>query len=120
MASSPKATMNRYNCQIQYLNIIKKHKVKTCICSPSNHPLAFKCAKHRSATARVQKSLSPRYTSNNMILLKTAMKNSMLKMGNKRVNEFVERSFIIRNKPPSEPSCKPFRIRPSCLSNMSK
>ncbi|KAF1863913.1 hypothetical protein Lal_00031042 [Lupinus albus] len=81
MASSPKATMNKYHCQIQYLNMIKNLRVKTCMCSPSNHPLAFKCAKHRGAN-RVQKSLS--YTSNNMILLKKAMKNSMLKKGNKR------------------------------------
>ncbi|CAL0315285.1 unnamed protein product [Lupinus luteus] len=100
MASSPKATMKRFYCQIQCLNILKKLRVKTqkCICSPSNHPLAFKCAKHRSVTARVQKSLSPRYTSNNMILLKTAMKNSMLKMGNKRLLMKINLYLVVKIK----------------------
>ncbi|MED6143960.1 hypothetical protein PIB30_010913 [Stylosanthes scabra] len=107
----------------QVLKIIK------CFCSPSNHPLAYKCNLHNNNNKAkliipprlpVERRPPPKYTSNNMLLLKTAIKNSMLKNGADKST--VEQNFIIKRKPPrSRPCCKAFReIKPSRLSTMSK
>ncbi|MED6111034.1 hypothetical protein PIB30_048675, partial [Stylosanthes scabra] len=54
-----------------------------------------------------------------MLLLKIAIKNSMLKNGADKST--VDQNFIIKRKPRSRPSAKPFhQIKPSRLSTMSK
>ncbi|QHO47058.1 hypothetical protein S245_020919 [Arachis hypogaea] len=68
------------------------------------------------------RTLQPLYTSNNMLLLKTAIKNSMLKNGT--IDEFtVKNNFLILRKPRSRSSSRPNvsrEIKPSRLSTMSK
>ena len=74
---------------------------KKCMCSShSNHPSVP----------------SPRYTSNNMVLLKTAMKNSLLKMGGEKA-KFAKNKFIIKRMPQQSlrPRRKAFQIRPCRL-----
>ena len=76
-----------------------------CMCSsPSNNPLVP----------------SQRYTSKNMVLLKTAMKKSMLNMWRKMA-EFAEKSLNIKPMPRTllRRRRKAFQIRPSGLSTMS-
>ena len=71
-----------------------------CMCSsPSNHPSV----------------LSSRHTSNNMVLLKTAMKNSMLKMGGEKTKS-AKKEFI-KSVPQSllRHHGEAFQVRPSRL-----
>ena len=127
VAASPEPRTSK-TCQLRLDQLsLKEHsnnpqeKIK-CWCSSSKHPLAYKCHYHRNQPKRERtvSSPTPRYTSNNMLLLKTAAKNSMLKKGGKEA-EFAEKNFIIKRMPPSldRPRCKAFQIRPSRLSTMS-
>ncbi|XP_020240572.1 uncharacterized protein LOC109819295 [Cajanus cajan] len=101
-------------------------EVKTCICSPSIHPLAFRCSNHRSLSPKGERKppLTPNHSSSNVsagnvVLLKTAIRNSMLKKGGTKA-EFAE-SMVIREKPLSQRlnRRKAFKIRPSPLSLVS-
>ncbi|TKY49644.1 serine-rich protein [Spatholobus suberectus] len=94
-------------------------QVKTCLCSPSNHASAFRCFNHKSPKRERKPPPTPNYTSSNMILLKTAIRNSMLQKGGKEA-EFAE-NMVIRRKPPCQHRTRPqtLQIRPSPLSIVS-
>ncbi|KAL2337103.1 hypothetical protein Fmac_011549 [Flemingia macrophylla] len=91
---------------------------KGCICSPSIHPLAFRCSNHRRSPKRERKNRN--YSSaSDVFLLKMAIRNSLLMKGGK-MGEFAE-NMVITEKTPSHHQTRrqAFRIPPSPLSLLS-
>ncbi|KAL2337102.1 hypothetical protein Fmac_011548 [Flemingia macrophylla] len=96
--------------------ILSQEDTKTCLCFPSN-PKRFKTETEATLKTR-------RYTNSNLILVKTAMKNSMLEKGGEEA-QFAKSHIDVKSMPSSmrRTQClkyrRAFRIRPSRLSIMS-
>lgn len=91
---------------------------------PSNHCVQLGCSYPKRLKHESETTAEAKYTSSNMILLKTAMKNSMLMNGEEEA-EFAEENMDIRRIPSSisrrhfQNHCRAFQVRPSRLSDMS-
>ncbi|XP_042047670.1 uncharacterized protein LOC121793693 [Salvia splendens] len=94
---------------------------RTCMCSPTNHPGSFRCSLHKAAAATVSSRAPPCGSSSRLILRRSAMKNSLVRIGTVE-GELVMRALaaLIRPSSHSQRRRGEFRPRPSRLSAMSK
>ncbi|KAL1547985.1 hypothetical protein AAHA92_16279 [Salvia divinorum] len=92
---------------------------RTCMCSPTNHPGSFRCSLHKAAAASSRPP--PCGSSSRLILRRSAMKNSLVRIGTVE-GELVMRALaaLIRPSSHSQRRRGEFRPRPSRLSAMSK
>ncbi|GLJ26277.1 hypothetical protein SUGI_0505090 [Cryptomeria japonica] len=63
---------------------------KTCLCSPSNHPGAFRCSLHRNCPP----SSSSASTIAQLHMRRSAMKNSLVRIGSVEGGEWMKKALI--------------------------
>ncbi|KAK7283106.1 hypothetical protein RIF29_12392 [Crotalaria pallida] len=96
---------------------------KTCMCSPTNHPGSFRCSLHKNINNNNGHHSDP-YPSNRLSLnmRRSAMKNSLVRIGGVEGGEWVKRALTALIRPSSHQQRRrsAFEPRPSRLSVMSK
>lgn len=124
MSSCCMATLSKVTSRSIQSQMIKLQPIITSSINPHDQVIKPPCLKsdYSKKLEEYSPSSSRRYTSNNMILLKLALKNTLLKIGG-RIAVFAKKTLIIRRIPRSthrrRPRHKAFQIRPSRLSIMS-
>ncbi|KAK1437430.1 hypothetical protein QVD17_03221 [Tagetes erecta] len=95
---------------------LQKPKTKTlCMCSPTSHPGSFRCSLHKNSN---RNSNSP---SNRLIARRSAMTNSLVRIGTVEGGDLVKRALAALIRPSSHQQRRRtlFQPRPSRLSVMS-
>ncbi|KDP33557.1 hypothetical protein JCGZ_07128 [Jatropha curcas] len=94
---------------------------KTCMCSPTTHPGSFRCSLHKNIGSQSHGSSSAPYTPNRLNMMRSAMKNSLVRIGGVE-GEWVKRALTALIRPSSHHQRRraDFQPRPSRLSIMSK
>ncbi|KAG8656835.1 putative protein TPRXL [Manihot esculenta] len=94
---------------------------KTCMCSPTTHPGSFRCSLHKNTRTRNHGSGSAPYTPNRLNMMRSAMKNSLVRIGGVE-GEWVKRALTALIRPSSHQQRRraDFKPKPSRLSVMSK
>lgn len=92
---------------------------KTCMCAPPTHPGSFRCSLHRSFSTGSVAVSSP---SNRLNARRSAMTNSLVRIGTVEGGDWVKRALAALIRPSSHQQRRraDFRPRPSRLSIMSK
>ncbi|KMT00608.1 hypothetical protein BVRB_9g219030 [Beta vulgaris subsp. vulgaris] len=95
-------------------------KKKTCMCSPTTHPGSFRCNFHKNLESKRQNT--PSYQPNRLNMRRSAMTNSLVRIGSVEGGESVKRalSMLIRPCAHQQRRRGDFQPRPSRLSVMSK
>lgn len=86
---------------------------KACLCSPSNHPGAFRCSLHKNR---------PTSSASQLHVRRSAMKNSLVRVGSVEGGECMKRvlSALIRPSSHQFPRRRSFHPQPSRLRHMTK
>ncbi|KAG4955304.1 hypothetical protein AAZX31_15G005400 [Glycine max] len=95
---------------------------RTCMCSPTNHPGSFRCAYHKQL-AEKQKQQTTSLSCRRLNLLRSAMKNSVVRIGGVEGDQIVRRALTTTLIRPSSHHLRrreTFQPRPTRLSLMSK
>ncbi|GLJ26324.1 hypothetical protein SUGI_0506400 [Cryptomeria japonica] len=89
---------------------------KMCLCSPSNHPGAFRCSLHRNCPTS---SASP---NSQLQIRRSAMKNSIVRIGSMEGGEWVKRALTSNIRPSSHQLRRrtSFRPQPSRLRHVTR
>lgn len=98
-------------------------KKKTCLCSPTTHPGSFRCNFHKNLEAKRQsRSHTVSYSPNRLNMRRSAMTNSLVRIGTVEGGEWVKRALATLIRPSSHQQRRraDFQPRPSRLSVMSK
>ncbi|XP_058111429.1 uncharacterized protein LOC131254730 [Magnolia sinica] len=92
---------------------------RTCMCSPTTHPGSFRCSLHKNLTSSSHAVSSP---SNRLNARRSAMTNSLVRIGTVEGGDWVKRalSALIRPSSHQQKRRAAFHPRPSRLSVMSK
>ncbi|GLJ26287.1 hypothetical protein SUGI_0505270 [Cryptomeria japonica] len=69
-----------------------------CVCSPSNHPGAFRCTLHRNCPSSSSSSAS---TNSQLHMHRSAMKNSIARIGSVEEGKWMKRAFSVLIRPSS-------------------
>lgn len=96
-------------------------KKKTCLCSPTTHPGSFRCSYHKNLEAK-RPSNTASYQPNRLNMRRSAMTNSLVRIGTVEGGEWVKRALAMLIRPSSHQQRRraDFHSRPSRLSVMSK
>ncbi|KAL2332495.1 hypothetical protein Fmac_020076 [Flemingia macrophylla] len=105
-------------------------KKRTCMCSPTTHPGSFRCSYHKQAAERQkqqtaaeasQKQQAAAASWRKLNLLRSAMKNLVVRIGGAEGGEVVRRAFTTHIRPSSQHLRRrqAFQPRPTRLSLMS-
>ncbi|KAI3805417.1 hypothetical protein L1987_27779 [Smallanthus sonchifolius] len=91
---------------------------RTCMCSPTSHPGSFRCSLHKNNNSRNTAS----YPSNRLNARRSAMTNSLVRIGTVEGGDLVKRSLSALIRPSSHQQRRrtSFQPRPSRLSVMTK
>ncbi|XXG59098.1 hypothetical protein AAC387_Pa04g1237 [Persea americana] len=91
---------------------------RSCLCSPSTHPGSFRCSLHKNQTGSSNAVSSP---SNQLNARRSAMKNSLVRIGTVEGGDWVKRalSSLIRPSSHQQKRRAGFQPRPSRLSILS-
>ncbi|KAJ3695523.1 hypothetical protein LUZ60_000900 [Juncus effusus] len=95
---------------------------KTCLCAPATHPGAFRCKLHRKAqSSNPSSGRSNSVLSNRLNARRSAMTNSLVRIGSVEGGEWVKRALAALIRPSSHQQKRrmDFQPRPSRLSAMS-
>ncbi|XP_062078236.1 uncharacterized protein LOC133782842 [Humulus lupulus] len=94
---------------------------RTCLCSPSTHPGAFRCGLHRGFGNNTSHHSVTPYAQNRLNARRSAMTNSLVRIGGVE-GDLVKRALAALIRPSSHHQKRraDFRPRPSRLSIMSK
>uniref|UniRef100_A0A7C9DA51 Serine-rich protein-like protein n=1 Tax=Opuntia streptacantha TaxID=393608 RepID=A0A7C9DA51_OPUST len=98
-------------------------KKRTCLCSPTTHPGSFRCNFHKNLEAKRQsQSHMVSYSPNRLNMRRSAMTNSLVRIGTVEGGEWVKRALATLIRPSSHQQRRraDFQPRPSRLSVMSK
>ncbi|XP_078444052.1 uncharacterized protein LOC144713340 [Wolffia australiana] len=92
----------------------------TCMCSPTTHPGSFRCKLHKNAGNQVVSSIPAPSTRLNM--RRSAMTNSLVRIGTVEGSDLIKRALSSLIRPSSHQQRRrfDFQPRPSRLSAMSK
>ncbi|XP_077238004.1 uncharacterized protein LOC143879484 [Tasmannia lanceolata] len=90
---------------------------RTCMCSPTTHPGSFRCSLHKNFSQHAVSS-----PSNRLNARRSAMTNSLVRIGTVEGGEWVKRALSALIRPSSHQQRRRagFQPRPSRLSIMSK
>lgn len=93
-------------------------KRKTCMCSPTTHPGSFRCSLHKNYNS----SHGVTYSPNRLNARRSAMTNSLVRIGTVEGGDLVKRalSALIRPSSHQQRRRSAFEPKPSRLSIMSK
>jgi len=99
-------------------NPIKNMPKKTCMCSPTTHPGSFRCSLHKNYNNNQAVTYSP----NRLNARRSAMTNSLVRIGTVEGGDLVKRALAALIRPSSHQQRRrsAFEPRPSRLSVMSK
>ncbi|KAF5788233.1 hypothetical protein HanRHA438_Chr10g0474151 [Helianthus annuus] len=95
---------------------------KTCMCSPTSHPGSFRCSLHKNTNNNVQShNNTTTYPSNRLNARRSAMTNSLVRIGTVEGGDLVKRALAALIRPSSHQQRRrmTFQARPSRLSVMS-
>ncbi|XP_076944994.1 uncharacterized protein LOC143615873 [Bidens hawaiensis] len=97
-------------------NPLKNIPKKTCMCSPTTHPGSFRCSLHKNY------NISQTYSPNRLNARRSAMANSLVRIGTVEGGDLVKRALAALIRPSSHQQRRrsAFQPRPSRLSVMSK
>ncbi|GJU41912.1 hypothetical protein Tco_0817818 [Tanacetum coccineum] len=116
------AAMNRKDQVVRkqngYNNPLKNIPKKTCMCSPTTHPGSFRCSLHKNYNSTQAMTYSP----NRLNARRSAMTNSLVRIGTVEGGDLVKRALAALIRPSSHQQRRrcAFEPRPSRLSVMSK
>ncbi|KAI3823532.1 hypothetical protein L1987_04971 [Smallanthus sonchifolius] len=99
-------------------NPLKNLPKKTCMCSPTTHPGSFRCSLHKNYNISPAMTYSP----NRLNARRSAMTNSLVRIGTVEGGDLVKRALAALIRPSSHQQRRrsAFEPRPSRLSIMSK
>lgn len=99
-------------------NPLKNIPKKTCMCSPTTHPGSFRCSLHKNFNSTHGVTYSP----NRLNARRSAMTNSLVRIGTVEGGDLVKRALAALIRPSSHQQRRrsAFEPRPSRLSIMSK
>ncbi|XP_024986919.1 putative protein TPRXL [Cynara cardunculus var. scolymus] len=99
-------------------NPLKNLPKKTCMCSPTTHPGSFRCSLHKNYNTSHGMTYSP----NRLNARRSAMTNSLVRIGTVEGGDLVKRALAALIRPSSHQQRRrsAFEPRPSRLSIMSK
>lgn len=97
-------------------NPLKNIPKKTCMCSPTTHPGSFRCSLHKNY------NIIQTYSPNRLNARRSAMTNSLVRIGTVEGGDLVKRALAALIRPSSHQQRRrsAFQPRPSRLSVMSK
>ncbi|PON52057.1 serine-rich protein-like protein [Parasponia andersonii] len=99
------------------------HQKRTCLCSPTTHPGSFRCSLHKGFGNSSSSSSNPHapYAPNRLNARRSAMTNSLVRIGGVEGADLVKRALAALIRPSSHQQRRraDFRPRPSRLSIMS-
>ncbi|KAI3822392.1 hypothetical protein L1987_09982 [Smallanthus sonchifolius] len=100
-------------------NPLKNLPKKTCMCSPTTHPGSFRCSLHKNYNNNNQ---AITYSPNRLNARRSAMTNSLVRIGTVEGGDLVKRALAALIRPSSHQQRRrsAFEPRPSRLSIMSK
>ncbi|KAJ0638481.1 hypothetical protein HanRHA438_Chr12g0536121 [Helianthus annuus] len=103
---------------------------KTCMCSPTTHPGSFRCSLHKNSNnnngngsnGNGNGNSTVTYPSNRLNARRSAMTNSLVRIGTVEGGDLVKRALAALIRPSSHQQRRrtAFQARPSRLSVMSK
>ncbi|MFS7977860.1 hypothetical protein Hanom_Chr10g00908961 [Helianthus anomalus] len=103
---------------------------KTCMCSPTTHPGSFRCSLHKNSNNKNGNGSNGNgngnstvtYPSNRLNARRSAMTNSLVRIGTVEGGDLVKRALAALIRPSSHQQRRrtAFQARPSRLSVMSK
>ncbi|KAI3524387.1 hypothetical protein L1887_03041 [Cichorium endivia] len=104
---------------------VKKQETpkRTCMCSPTSHPGSFRCSLHKNSNNNNNNHHSTAsYPSNRLNARRSAMTNSLVRIGTVEGGDLVKRALAALIRPSSHQQRRrtSFQARPSRLSVMSK
>ncbi|KAJ0667362.1 hypothetical protein HanPI659440_Chr17g0676991 [Helianthus annuus] len=93
---------------------------RMCMCSPTSHPGSFRCSLHKNINNLHNNTAS--YPNNRLNTRRSAMRNSLVRIGTVEGGDLVKRALAALIRPSSHQQRRPtvFQPRPSRLSVMSK
>jgi hypothetical protein len=104
-------------------NAVSSNKKKACACSPTTHPGSFRCSLHKasSATRGGDHGHQQKTASYHLSLRRSAMTNSLVRIGGVEGGDLVKRALSALIRPSSHQQRRraAFHPRPSRLSLMS-
>ncbi|PON51659.1 serine-rich protein-like protein [Parasponia andersonii] len=94
---------------------------RTCMCSPTTHPGSFRCSLHKNSP-RDSRDHAASYNSTRLNLRRSAMTNSLVRIGGVEGGDLVRRALSALIRPSSHHQRRraAFKPQPSRLSAMSK
>ncbi|XP_024980430.1 putative protein TPRXL [Cynara cardunculus var. scolymus] len=95
---------------------------RTCMCSPTSHPGSFRCSLHKNSNNNNSHNHTASYPSNRLNARRSAMTNSLVRIGTVEGGDLVKRALAALIRPSSHQQKRrtSFQPRPSRLSVMSK
>lgn len=96
---------------------------RTCMCSPTSHPGSFRCSLHKNTNnSNNTHHNTATYPSNRLNARRSAMTNSLVRIGTVEGGDLVKRALAALIRPSSHQQRRrtSFQARPSRLSVMSK
>nr|GEV33536.1 hypothetical protein [Tanacetum cinerariifolium] len=91
---------------------------RTCMCSPTSHPGSFRCSLHKKQTNTNSNSQTASYPSSRLNARRSAMTNSLVRIGTVEGGDLVKRALAALIRPSSHQQRRrgSFQARPSRLS----
>ncbi|KAL4589845.1 hypothetical protein LXL04_002756 [Taraxacum kok-saghyz] len=91
---------------------------RTCMCSPTSHPGSFRCSLHKNSNNNNNHNSSASYPSNRLNARRSAMTNSLVRIGTVEGGDLVKRALAALIRPSSHQQRRrtSFQPRPSRLS----
>lgn len=109
-------------------NAVSSNKKKVCMCSPTTHPGSFRCSLHKNSTFSVGAANRRQFqngafgSSSTLNFRRSAMTNSLVRIGVVEGGDLVRRALSALIRPSSNQQRRQlaFQPRPSRLSVMSR
>ncbi|XP_023904873.1 uncharacterized protein LOC112016549 [Quercus suber] len=104
--------------------VVRNFQKKTCSCSPTTHPGSFRCSLHKASSSSTSstRGSGQRTASYGLNFRRSAMTNSLVRIGTVEGGDLVKRALSALIRPSSHQQRRraAFQPRPSRLSTMSK
>ena len=120
VSSSPSSSSSSHN------RVVRNFQKKTCSCSPTTHPGSFRCSLHKASSSSSTATSSTRGSgqrtaSYGLNFRRSAMTNSLVRIGTVEGGDLVKRALSALIRPSSHQQRRraSFQPRPSRLSTMS-
>ncbi|PON90038.1 serine-rich protein-like protein [Trema orientale] len=119
--SSPSASARNQSSGVFSSSKSSQQSKKTCMCSPTTHPGSFRCSYHKNSP-RDSRDHAESYNSTRLNLRRSAMTNSLVRIGGVEGGDLVRRALSVLIRPSSHHQRRraAFKPQPSRLSAMSK